>query len=77
MSVRGGMSTVPVHPSTPDMHILVTLRRFDHKYCRRSYSGPFIPWERRLPIMEILEIQGHDFRTGSWNREYDRPHVTF
>ena len=44
--------------------ILVTLCRFDDKLPCRSKTGPFIPCERRLADMEILEIQGRDF----WRR---------
>ena len=32
---------------------MVTLYRFDHKTGLGSYSGPFIPCERRLRFMEI------------------------
>ena len=51
-------------PATPDVHFLVTLRRFDDKPAPRSYSGPFIPCERRLRDMEIPGIQGRDIRAG-------------
>ena len=40
---------------------LTTLRRFDDKHGLEPKTGPFIPTERRLADMEILEIQGHDF----------------
>ena len=43
---------------------LVTLCRFDDKPEVGSYSGPFIPCERRLDNMEISGIQGRDFRLG-------------
>ena len=42
---------------------LVTLRRFDDKPTGEAKTGPFIPSQRRLANIEILEIQGHDFRT--------------
>ena len=61
MSVRGGIRAVPVHPSTRSVHILVTLCRFDDKYRLEPKIGPFIPMERRLAYMEILEIQGRGF----------------
>ena len=49
-----GYVTVPVlrnvvHP--------VTLCRFDDKYGLKPKSGPFIPCERRLGIMEISEFK--------------------
>ena len=44
--------------------ILVTLCRSDQFEAGRSYLGPFIPMERRLEILEILEIQGRDLWTG-------------
>ena len=56
------------------VYILVTLCRFDHKLVSRSYSGPFIPSERRHGQMEILRIQGRDIWTGFEIREYGRPH---
>ena len=56
--MRAAAVTVPVDPY---VHILVTLRRFDDKVGLRSNSGPFIPCERRLAIMEYLEIQGRAF----------------
>ena len=43
---------------------LVTLCRFDDKRWPEPKMGPFIPCERRTANMEILEIQGHDFRDG-------------
>ena len=43
------------------VYILATLCRFDSKHACRSYSGPFIPCERRLAYMEILRIQGRAF----------------
>ena len=46
------------------MYILATLCRFDHKHTPGSETGPFIPCERRLVILEILEFQGRDFRAG-------------
>ena len=71
MRCRGGIVTVP------KVHILATLCRFDHIYTSGSYSGPFIPWERRPAYMEILRIQGRDFRAGFENREHGRPHDAF
>ena len=47
---------------TRNVHILVTLCRFDSFGGLRSYPGPFIPWERRLAEMEYPGIQGRDFR---------------
>ena len=58
MSVRGGM----VRPRVSG-DILVTLCRFDSKPLVEAKTGPFIPCERRLAVMEIWEIQGHDFWT--------------
>ena len=46
------------------MYILVTLCRFDTIYLGDALLGPFIPWERRLAIMEIWEIQGRDITAG-------------
>ena len=51
-------------PYAPMWDILATLCRFDSKYRAGSYSGPFIPCERRLANMEIWEIQGRAFRGG-------------
>ena len=50
--------------TAPLYHILVTLCRFDHKYPSGPYLGPFIPCERRLPIMEILEFKVVVFEAG-------------
>ena len=36
---------------------LVTLCRFDSKPMAKVYLGPFIPCERRLALMEILEFK--------------------
>ena len=65
-STSGGMH--PCEPrdrprAYPYGDILATLCRFDSKHAPRSKLGPFIPWERRLAIIEILEIQGRDFLT--------------
>ena len=49
VSARGYV-TVPV--LIRGVH-LVTLYRFDHKHGLEPKMGPFIPWERRLWIMEI------------------------
>ena len=51
------------HPCT-GVHILATLCRFDHKLSLGSKTGPFIPCERRMLNMEILEIQGRAFGAG-------------
>ena len=48
-------------PYSPDSVHLATLCRFDHIYLGTLYLGPFIPCERRLAIMRILEIQGRDY----------------
>ena len=64
--MRGGIDRAAVvdRPRTPRIHdILVTLCRFDDKTASGSNSGPFIPCERRLRILEIWEIQGHAFET--------------
>ena len=45
------------------VHTLTTLCRFDHKTMAEPKTGPFIPSQRRLGYMEILEIQGRDFMT--------------
>ena len=42
----------------PKSGILVTLCRFDDKPGPEGYLGPFIPCERRLAQLRILEIQG-------------------
>ena len=70
MTVRGGIVTVPsgVHP--------VTLCRFDSKTCPRPKTGPFIPTQRRLAILEISEFKVVTFGPCFGNREYDRPHDT-
>ena len=48
--------------SRPHMvHVSVTLCRFDDKYRLEAYTGPFIPWERRLARTEIPGIQGRGF----------------
>ena len=67
MPVRGGI--VPCGSgdrprATQIVHIWVTLCRFDDKPWYGSYSGPFIPCQRRLADMEILGIQGRDFLAG-------------
>ena len=59
--MRAAVVAVPVQSQ---VHILVTLCRFDDKSGLEPNSGPFIPCERRLSIMEYLEIQGRDFRGG-------------
>ena len=67
MSVLGGIDPCGSRsrPQTgPVVHILATLCRFDHKLLVRPLLGPFIPCQRRLSYMEILEIQGRDFQTG-------------
>ena len=56
---------------------LVTLCRFDGIYPADAYLRPFIPCERRLANIEILEIQGRGFTAGFWNRDYARPHALF
>ena len=53
----------PTPPRHRFRYILVTLCRFDHKPELGSYLGPFIPCERRLAQMRILEIQGRAFAT--------------
>ena len=67
MSVRGGIvraAAVTVPPGILNLvSLLATLCRFDHNYPPGSYSGPFIPCERRRGYIEILEIQGRDFWT--------------
>ena len=40
-----------------------TLRRFDHKVHLMVKTGPLIPWERRLTILEIPENQEATFGT--------------
>ena len=57
-AVLRGYVTVP---GSSDVHVSVTLCRFDDKVASRSKSGPIIPCERRLAYLEILEIQGHGF----------------
>ena len=64
----GGIVTVPV------VYILATLCRFDSKYPPGPKTGPFIPTERRLAILESQEFKVVTFGTGFENREYDRPH---
>ena len=54
--------------------LLVTLCRFDSISLGEAKTGPFIPCERRLDYMGILEIHGRDFWTGFENREHARPH---
>ena len=49
---------------TPNVHNPVTLCRFDHKYPREPNLGPFIPCERRLPDIEILEFKVVTFGPG-------------
>ena len=48
--------------TVPKCTLLVTLCRFDHIYLETSKPGPFIPCERRLALLGILEIQGRGFR---------------
>ena len=52
---------------------LSTLRRFDNKYSRRVKTGPLIPCERRLAIMEIQENQEVTLEAVFEYRDYDRP----
>ena len=59
-------SCKPTPPRTM-VYILATLCRFDDKLSGEPVSGPFIPCERRLRIMEFLEIQGRGFWTGFLN----------
>ena len=59
------------------VYILATLCRFDDNMSLGSKIGPFIPCERRLAKVEILEIQGRGLSTAFWNRDYGRPHRTF
>ena len=52
---------VTVHPGILNRGtLLATLCRFDDKLSLKPLLGPFIPWERRLAELEILEIQGRD-----------------
>ena len=53
----------PIPRDTRGAH-LVTLCRFDELYWPEPLLGPFIPCERRLALLEILEIQGRDFIAG-------------
>ena len=66
MFKRGGIDRAAAgnRPQASVCAHLVTLRRFDDKTMGRSKSGPFIPWERRLADMRILEIQGRAFGAG-------------
>ena len=64
MSVRGGIEPCGSGDrprGRGSAHYLVTLCRFDHNIGLRSKTGPFIPCERRLGELEILEIQGRGF----------------
>ena len=63
MSVRGGIDR-PLRVHVTGVHIWATLCRFDEFEHLGSYSGPFIPCERRLSISGILEIQGRGLWTG-------------
>ena len=54
--------TVGVSATLSRVYILVTLRRFDNKPTGMVRNSPLIPCERRLPIMEISEIQEVTFR---------------
>ena len=56
---------------------LATLRRFDKKPGSMVKNGPLIPWERRLPIMEISENQEVNYGHRFGNRDYDRPYGYF
>ena len=62
--VRGGIDDVrqlvTYYPRMADGALLATLCRFDDFSVVGSYSGPFIPWERRIAHMEISRIQGRD-----------------
>ena len=50
-----------------------TLRHFDNKVSLPAKKGPLIPWERRLPEMEISEFQEVTSDARFENRDYDRP----
>ena len=60
----GGIAACGTERYTTVGTLLATLCRFDHKPKGTLKTGPFIPWQRRLAIMEILRIQGRGFMTG-------------
>ena len=62
VGARGIQRAAP--SDTRRVYIPVTLCRFDDKYSPKPKTGPFIPCERRLAILEIVEIQGRDFVAG-------------
>ena len=62
-----------VPPTATWVCTLSTLRHFDSKHPRMVSLGPLIPWERRLPKMEIWEFQEVTFGPENGNRDYDRP----
>ena len=65
MSVRGGIDPCGSGDRARDpltRALLATLCRFDDKLGPKPLLGPFIPWERRLAKVEILEIQGRGFQ---------------
>ena len=53
---------------------LATLRHFDHKVMPWAKTGPLIPCERRLAIMEFPENQEVTFGGRFENGDYDRPY---
>ena len=65
------LSRVPVR-----VH-LATLRHFDSLPSSLVKIDPLIPWERRLPKMEILEFQEVISGAHFGNRDYGRPFRVF